>query len=153
MAGISRLQMEAATITPAAKPVRIFCTRGLRDFFIKNTQAAPREVPRNGSKIPLAVIIHILFPPAAFQLPAASRSFSFYDMQLCRDCQSCFLCFIYNSQTAGHTFSQYRRPVFPSPPVPSKFPYLSGNSGRTEIPSRNPGLYTPASSRSWGLPQ
>lgn len=41
MAGISRLQTEAATITPAANPVRMRCTLSLREFFIKKTQAAP----------------------------------------------------------------------------------------------------------------
>ena len=52
MAGISRLQTEAATITPAAKPVSARCTRSLSLFLIKNTHAAPRDVPRNGIKIP-----------------------------------------------------------------------------------------------------
>ena len=52
MAGISRLHTEAATITPAAKPVSDRCTISLRVFFIKNTQAAPNDVPRNGIKMP-----------------------------------------------------------------------------------------------------
>ena len=51
-AGISKLQTEAATITPAAKPVRLRCTRSLSDFFMKNTHAAPSEVPRNGINMP-----------------------------------------------------------------------------------------------------
>jgi len=38
--------------TPAAKPVSERCTVSLRDFFIKNTQAAPSDVPRNGIRIP-----------------------------------------------------------------------------------------------------
>jgi len=52
MAGISRLQTEAATITPAAKPVSERCTASLSDFFMKNTHAAPSDVPRNGIKMP-----------------------------------------------------------------------------------------------------
>ena len=52
MAGISRLHTDAATMTPAAKPVRDRCTRSLRDFFMKKTQAAPKDVPRNGIRIP-----------------------------------------------------------------------------------------------------
>ena len=64
MAGISRLQMEAATITPAAKPVSARCTRGLRDFFMKNTQAAPRAVPANGIRIP-CITWDIIFSPFA----------------------------------------------------------------------------------------
>ena len=53
MAGISRLQIDAATITPAAKPARERCTRSPSDFFIKNTQAAPSVVPRKGISIPI----------------------------------------------------------------------------------------------------
>ena len=52
MAGISRLHTEAATITPAAKPLSARCTGRLRSFFIKNTQHAPALVPRNGIKSP-----------------------------------------------------------------------------------------------------
>lgn len=62
MAGISRLQTEAATITPAANPVRMRCTLSLREFFIKKTQAAPKDVPRNGIRIPQnASIVNLLF--------------------------------------------------------------------------------------------
>ena len=52
MAGISKLHTEAATITPAAKPVRDRCTLSLRAFFMKNTHAAPRDVPKNGINMP-----------------------------------------------------------------------------------------------------
>ena len=52
MAGINRLHTEAATITPAAKPVSERCTASLNDFFKKNTHAAPSDVPRNGIRIP-----------------------------------------------------------------------------------------------------
>ena len=41
IAGTIRLQIDAATITPAAKPVRARCTPALRSSFRKNTQAAP----------------------------------------------------------------------------------------------------------------
>ena len=51
-AGCSRLQKEAATITPAAKPVSILCTLSEILSFSTNTIAAPRLVPRKGSKIP-----------------------------------------------------------------------------------------------------
>ena len=44
--------MEAATITPAAKPASARCTRLPRDFFIQSTQAAPSVVPKKGIKIP-----------------------------------------------------------------------------------------------------
>ncbi len=40
IAGINRLQIEAATITPAAKPAKERRTRSPSDFFMKNTQAA-----------------------------------------------------------------------------------------------------------------
>ena len=77
MAGISRLQMDAATITPAAKPARARCTRSPRDFFIKNTQAAPSVVPKNGIIIPIKVSIFLTafaFQYYLFLLnPAASR--------------------------------------------------------------------------------
>ena len=52
MAGISRLHTDAATITPAANPVSARCTVSLSVFFMKNTQAAPSDVPRNGIKMP-----------------------------------------------------------------------------------------------------
>ena len=64
-AGSSRLQNEAATITPAANPVRILfspseiCRRRI------NTIAAPRLVPANGIRIPSMVspvIICLSFP-------------------------------------------------------------------------------------------
>jgi len=77
MAGINKLQIDAATITPAAKPARARCTRSPRDFFIKNTQAAPSVVPKKGIMIPKKVSIcltafalqHYLF----FLNPALSR--------------------------------------------------------------------------------
>ena len=52
MAGISKLHTDAATMTPAAKPVNARWMPSLRDFFKKNTQPAPRLVPRKGIKIP-----------------------------------------------------------------------------------------------------
>ncbi len=57
MAGISRLQIEAATITPAAKPASERCTKSPSDFFIKNTQAEPSVVPKKGIMIPIKVSI------------------------------------------------------------------------------------------------
>ena len=59
MAGISRLQIEAATITPAAKPARERCTRSPRDFFIQSAQAAPNVVPKKGIRIPRNVSMHL----------------------------------------------------------------------------------------------
>ena len=59
MAGISRLQMDAATITPAAKPASERCTKSPKDFFIKNTQAAPSVVPKKGIMIPMKVSIRL----------------------------------------------------------------------------------------------
>ena len=47
-----RLHTLAAIITPAAKPVSERCTASLSDFFMKNTHAAPSDVPRNGIKMP-----------------------------------------------------------------------------------------------------
>ncbi|MPM65858.1 hypothetical protein SDC9_112762 [bioreactor metagenome] len=52
MAGMSRLQTEAATITPEAKPVRARWTGSLMPFFMKNTQAAPAAVPKKGMRSP-----------------------------------------------------------------------------------------------------
>ena len=48
MAGTIRLQIEAATITPAANPVNARCTPTFRSFFKKKTQAAPPAVPIKG---------------------------------------------------------------------------------------------------------
>ena len=55
MDGMSRLQTEAATITPAAKPARHRSTLELSCFFIKNTQNEPRQVPKKGIKSPWAI--------------------------------------------------------------------------------------------------
>gem|GEM_PF-3415502 len=48
IAGIKRLQTDAATMTPAAKPVSARCSPSDICSFIKKTQAAPRVVPING---------------------------------------------------------------------------------------------------------
>ena len=54
-AGCSRLQKDAATITPAAKPVRAFRMPSEICFFRKKTVAAPRLVPRKGIRIPSTI--------------------------------------------------------------------------------------------------
>ena len=60
IAGSSRLQTEAATITPAAKPVRARCTSSLKLFRIKKTQAAPSVVPAKGISNPCHSSIGII---------------------------------------------------------------------------------------------
>lgn len=50
MAGISRLQIDAATITPAANPARERCTKFPSGIFMKNTQVAPSVVPTKESE-------------------------------------------------------------------------------------------------------
>ena len=60
IAGIIRLQTDAATITPAAKPVSAFCTVLLSPFFINSTQAAPKDVPKKGIKIPFIASYNII---------------------------------------------------------------------------------------------
>ena len=52
MAGISRLQMDAAVMTPAAKPVRPRWIPSDKSLLRKNTHAAPKVVPRKGSSRP-----------------------------------------------------------------------------------------------------
>ena len=54
-AGCSRLQNDAATMTPAAKPVRTFWTLGGISRLSTNTMAAPRLVPRKGRIITWAI--------------------------------------------------------------------------------------------------
>ena len=56
IAGTIRLQMDAATITPAAKPVSALWTPSFRSFFRKKTQAAPSDVPRNGIRSPIRTV-------------------------------------------------------------------------------------------------
>ena len=46
--GISSDHTDAATITPDAKPSKIFCSIGCISFFMKKTKAEPRAVPRKG---------------------------------------------------------------------------------------------------------
>ena len=62
IAGISRLQTDAATITPAAKPLRAFWTFSLRDFRIKNTQPEPRAVPKKGIIRPRITVFIVASP-------------------------------------------------------------------------------------------
>ena len=52
IAGISRLHMEAATMTPPANPVSARCTFCFRFFLMKNTQAEPAAVPAKGISRP-----------------------------------------------------------------------------------------------------
>lgn len=52
IAGISRLQTDAATMTPAANPVSALCTIWFSLFFMNSTQAEPSVVPRNGIRMP-----------------------------------------------------------------------------------------------------
>jgi hypothetical protein len=59
-AGIRRLQMEAATMTPEAKPVSPRCTERCIFPRMKNTQAAPRDVPRKGINNPQKISIFII---------------------------------------------------------------------------------------------
>ena len=53
--GRSKLHTEAATMTPAAKPVNARCSKLFIVFFINSTQAAPKLVPKNGISIPCIV--------------------------------------------------------------------------------------------------
>ena len=48
MAGMIRLHTDAATITPAAKPVRLRWRVRFMAPFIKKTIALPMQVPRKG---------------------------------------------------------------------------------------------------------
>ena len=54
MAGMSILQMEAAIITPAAKPKHTFCSRSSMVLRIRNTVAAPRVVIKKVKPVPPA---------------------------------------------------------------------------------------------------
>ena len=49
MAGMMRLQTEAATMTPAAKPVSIRWSRRFMAPRMKKTIALPKTVPTKGS--------------------------------------------------------------------------------------------------------
>ena len=62
MAGIRRLHMDAATITPAAKPVSARCSMGLISRFMKNTSAAPSDVPINGISMPRITSVMVSHP-------------------------------------------------------------------------------------------
>ena len=74
IAGIRRLQIDAATITPPAKPVNARCTVRPSCFFIKNTHAEPAAVPINGIAIPSITLSHIPFLRSASQQPLTSIS-------------------------------------------------------------------------------
>ncbi len=57
MAGTMRLQIEAATMTPAANPVRTRVTMRLIWPRMRKTSAAPSVVPANGIARPQAVSV------------------------------------------------------------------------------------------------
>ena len=54
MAGMSRLQTDAAVITPAAKPRKARCAVGLTDPRKKKTSDAPRAVMKKVKPVPAA---------------------------------------------------------------------------------------------------
>ena len=72
IAGIIRLQTDAATITPAANPVKALWTAVLKFLFMKKTQPAPAEVPING----------INSPHTTFRLISCQTTFSFRTVQI-----------------------------------------------------------------------
>ena len=67
MAGTIRLQIEAATITPAAKPVSARWMDNFRFLRRKNTQPAPAAVPINGIKSPMITIF--MFGETSLSVP------------------------------------------------------------------------------------
>ena len=71
-AGCSRLQKDAATITPAAKPVSAFCILSEICFFRRKTIAAPRLVPRNGIRTPSKICIFMISASVFYFLPTSS---------------------------------------------------------------------------------
>ena len=60
MAGMSNDQTAAATMTPEAKPSRVFCTRSDMSPFMKKTNAEPSMVPSNGMSRPIAMVLIII---------------------------------------------------------------------------------------------
>ena len=76
MDGISRDQTEAATMTPEAKPRSAFCTFAPSSFFRKNTQAAPRVVPKNGIISPKNTVIK----QSPLHLPFLERQILLYSV-------------------------------------------------------------------------
>ena len=72
IAGTIRLQIEAATITPAANPVSARCIPVLRSFFRKSTHADPKAVPKNGIRSPQTTVFMPVSPTLSFD--SRSRS-------------------------------------------------------------------------------
>ena len=56
IAGINSDQIDAATITPDAKPSSDFCSRIDIPSFIIKTKAEPSIVPSNGMNRPIAIV-------------------------------------------------------------------------------------------------
>ena len=63
MAGMMRLQTEAATMTPAAKPVRLRWSCRFMAPFRKKTIALPMQVPRKGIITAEMTCMFIEIPP------------------------------------------------------------------------------------------
>ena len=57
IAGMSNDHMDAATITPEAKPSNDFCSRMDIPSFIKNTKAEPSIVPNSGIRSPMIIVV------------------------------------------------------------------------------------------------
>ena len=72
MAGIIRLQIDAATITPAANPVKILCMLRLILPLRKKTQAAPAVVPRKGMRIALNAFTASIMAPTPITAKATA---------------------------------------------------------------------------------
>ena len=72
-AGTIRLHMEAATMTPLAKPVSALCTRPSSSFFIKKTMADPSTVPAKGISNP-KMVFKFMSPPPLGQVQKAKSS-------------------------------------------------------------------------------
>ena len=76
--GIKRLQTDAATITPPAKPFSARVAPSLIPRRIKKTQHAPRHVPIKGIKIP-----RIISKLKIFTSQAATATILFTRVEFC----------------------------------------------------------------------
>lgn len=60
---------DETVMTPAAKPVSARCTPRRSSRFMKNTHAAPSDVPKNGIRSPATTCIFIWIPPVQTHAP------------------------------------------------------------------------------------
>ena len=116
IAGINKLQIDAATITPLANPVSARLSISSISFFIKKTHAAPKDVPKNGIINPKIVVF--ILSSSQLKMPSGSIPegiLSFHQDPIRNDLQSILFVFfhkLFNAFICGITDNMFDQACF-----------------------------------------